>query len=244
MKVVIVGNSGAGKTALYGSLVNAGYKVGIIQADGNAAILDDAEVVKPANKANLSVQLIDSERPDSWGKMRSLLMNWPAWGPVEKWDDSYVLGVDSLSLASRAALSFILKETNNDIIKFAGANSLSRDELGSIYGGVKQVFFNFVSACVSPSLKCHFVGTCHFRDIIANNTLKERRLAFEGSALSMEVPKRFGDVWELKQKLGSSGRVLLTRPDAIVGRKCSAPSLIKPEEEADLGKIFNRLKGV
>lgn len=243
MKLLVVGDSGAGKTALYGSLVNAGYKVGIIHVDGNADILKDPMIVKPECASNLSIQAFDTEDPSSWDKIYSTLKNWPQWGAVEKWDENYILGVDSLSLASRVALGKVLQATKQKAISgFMGASSLSTDDLKEVYGGVKQIFFNLVSTCVSPKLKCHFIGTAHLRDVVKGGQVVSRKLAFEGSALSADVPKKFGDIWELKLKLDGR-RVLLTHPDALVGRKCSAPSLIKKEEEADLSILFNRLKG-
>ena len=242
MKLLVVGDSGAGKTAAYGALVNAGYKVGILHVDGNAEILKDPLVVNPELKGNLSVVEFDTEDFTSWDKMYTTLKNWPQWGPVEKWDESFVLGLDSASLASRIALNKVLKEKGKDISKFMGASSLSTDDLKEVYGGVKQIFFNLISTCVSPKIKCHFVGTAHLRDVVKGGQVVQRRLAFEGSALSSEVPKKFGNIWELKRKLDGR-KVWLTHPDAMVGRKCSAPSLIKKEEEEDLGKLFERLKG-
>lgn len=118
LNILAVGESGAGKTGALASLVDAGYRLRILDFDRGLTSL--AGFVK--NKSlltNVAFQTFEDKlKPgprgvmlsgaDAFARSMKTLDNWPGIGPITSWTTEDVLVVDSLSFMGKAALNSVL----------------------------------------------------------------------------------------------------------------------------------------
>ena len=101
MKLLLLGDPGAGKTGLMATLANKDYKVRIIDLDNNLAILK--AYLQEGKADNISYYSIPAKDPDSWKKSISLTSRWNPpgedLGDLTEWDSNTVLVVDKIGRA-------------------------------------------------------------------------------------------------------------------------------------------------
>lgn len=127
-KLLMIGDSGMGKTGALASLAMAGYNVRIIDFDNGLSVLKSfltdpkspyvqvdpecasrVEFETCTDKMKSANGRIWATKAEAWPKAVSLLSNWKTpsadFGPVSSWTPDDVLVIDSLSKASDAALN-------------------------------------------------------------------------------------------------------------------------------------------
>jgi len=122
-KMLLLGDSGTGKTGSLASLAKAGYSLRIIDCDNGLDIL--ANLLRDDPKAMARVSYVTCTdkykklgnklavtRPIAWNEAMSLLDNWKTetedFGSIYTWGEKDVLVIDSLTLLSQAALAQVL----------------------------------------------------------------------------------------------------------------------------------------
>ena len=136
VKLLLLGDPGAGKTGLMATLANKDYKVRILDLDNNLAILN--AYLQEGKGGNVSYYSIPAKDPDSWKKSIGITTKWTLpdedLGDLTTWDSNTVLVVDSATFWNDTCMSQVLKE-----------NGISDDKAGfdqSMWGVMNKRFEN------------------------------------------------------------------------------------------------------
>jgi len=237
MKLLLLGDPGAGKTGLLATLANQDYKVRIVDLDNNLAILN--AYLKPGKAENISYFSIPAKDPESWKKSVSISTKWTLpdedLGELTTWDSNTVLVIDSASFWNDTCMSQVLKE-----------NGIADDKAGfdqSLWGVMNKRFETQVARLTSDRYKFHLILIAHIRMIENKKTGGIMRAfpSFLGQQLPNVVARYMNNVWLASRKDGKP--VLHTQTIRDMSYlKCSAPHRVHAEAPFDLGAIFKQIE--
>ena len=256
LKMLVIGDSGTGKTGALGSLVQAGYELFILDLDNGTDILEyvvpqelktkvHVETLTDAGKLSGAGtnQKIVKLNPQAFSKALGLLQKWKDtetgvdYGPVSTWDTSRVLVVDSLSFLGMAALDYVLAKNGR-----GGDQPFQAD-----WGEAMRMLEQTLQILYSTEIKCHVVMNSHitYQQVEGTGITKGLPMGL-GSSLPPKIGRYFNMMLMTKSRgQGDSvKRVILTKPEASVEVKC--PILTAPKElpiETGLGEIFKLWTG-
>ena len=241
VKMLLVGDSGSGKTGSLASLANAGYNLRILDFDNGLDILQS--YLTPEGISRVSFQALqDKIIPGTLGPvvagstafqgaMRAL-NSWDTFGNATTWGADTILVMDSLTFFSDAALTFVLQMNGR----------LNQHPQIQDYGEAMDLIENLISFCSSDALKCHFIANTHISYIGE----KAYPMAL-GKKLPPKIPRYFNTVVRAKTVgVGQSlRRVIATVSDPDIELKTTAPNKIPPELPLADGilTIFKVLRG-
>jgi hypothetical protein len=232
-KVLISGHSGAGKTTLLASLANAGYRLHIIDVDNGLDIL--ANYLTPEGAKNVYYESLDKDSKATPGRVLELCKHWRTktedHGPTSKMGEKDVLVLDSINFFAQACLN-LEREENGEI----------KDER-QFFKKAGPAFDKVLTELYSNRVVCNVVALTHLREqTTEDGTVKALFPNALGKAFSKSIPQYFNNSWRVDVKPGTYKRVLRTASDNMMMLKCSAPKLIKPEEEPDLAALFDKCR--
>lgn len=238
INILLMGDPGVGKSSACASLANHGYEVGILDLDGHPQSILDPKIVTKENRKNIFIEQVGLNDPNGWAKCLNLIDkgNWGGWGPPTKWPSNRVFVLDSGSFLSTHALVASLIDSGYTMEDFyKGKHNKGRDAIRVYQSVGSRVTRAIQKLCAAP---CPFIATFHIRDIQDENRFTRRKIATEGNRASDEIPKLFGDIWEVD--VNSKGeRFINTKADKDTIRKNSLPSHIEDKIPLDLGPVFD-----
>lgn len=232
-KLLMTGDSGSGKTGLLASLANAGYRLHIIDLDNGLDIL--ASYLTPEGAKNVFYETLDSKSPHTPKRVLELLNHWKTkqedHGPIENFDERDVIVLDSATFYGSACLAH------------------AKDKMGEVKDErqlwkVAGPFFEGVIAYLtqSPKVKCNVIINTHLRLIESDQGVIQKMYPNAmGKAMSRSISSYFNNVWRVETKLGGK-LIIKTKSDHLMALKSSAPNLLAAEEEADLVKLFDKVR--
>lgn len=249
VKMLLIGDSGAGKTGALCSLVDAGYKLRVLDFDNGLTPL--AKFVK--NQTLLSNVLFESCQDTLESKGRGQLKlprgakafahaldcldEWPGLeSGVSEWGDDTILVLDSLTFASKAAMTHVM----DGIGKFGQQPSQPN------WGEAQRYVENLLALLYADSTKCNVIVTSHLKYIgdEATNSMRGYPESL-GKSLSPTIPRYF-DVMVMARTTGSGTnrrKVLLTQSTNMVDLKVPAKLEEELPQETGLATIFQTLRG-
>jgi AAA domain len=157
MKVLLIGNSGSGKTGALASLARAGYNLKILDFDRGTSILrnilrGDTESLRRVEVETLTdtykavgAKVIPG-KVEAWAKGMGILTKWTAESTMND-----VIVIDSLNFASKAAFNWILQL----------ANRLAAPKEIQDWGAAQDLVEAFLFKLYSSETKCHVICTSH-----------------------------------------------------------------------------------
>lgn len=254
VKMLLIGDSSAGKTGALASLASAGYNLRIIDLDNGLDILRslltdpgskyDKDAVNRVIFKTLSEPMrvlnnkVVPSRASVWPEMMKLLDKWeepeadgqPAvnLGPVTKWTGNDILVIDSLTAAATSALNFV-QSLNGKL----GVSDPSYSQMRDI-GAAQTHIGNFLSLLTGKDVPCNVIVISHITYVDDTGAPKIEGESPQqhgypsaiGKALSPQIPRYFNSMLLAKvEGSGSATRnMLYTKPIGIVGAKSSAPT--------------------
>ena len=238
-KLLLVGDSGSGKTASLATLANAGYKLRILDYDNGLDILP--EFLNDTGVNNVSyVTLKDPMgRAEAFRKGATLISNWKdedeEYGPVSKWTNKDVLVIDSLTLMGEAALRAALVFNNKK-----STDQASQPEWGTAARDVQHI----IQYITGSEVPCNVVVTTHMQYMEGDMGVSKAYPTSVGSKLSTKLGRYFNCVCRIDTRSSSKGteRTLRTVSDHRMDLKVTAPSLIGQTTELDLAKLFSAIQ--
>lgn len=223
VKMLLLGESGSGKTGSLASLAKAGYNLYIIDFDNGLDIL--ANLLKDSPEALARVHyetLTDKMRqspvgpvpvsPTSFTKAQTLLTNWPGKGPLEKWTDQDILVIDSLSIMGDRALQ---------MAQFMEGKLDKRPELQH-WGAAQNAVEGILELLYSTSTNCNVIVCTHINYIEGEEGAVKKGLPMAiGKAISPKVGRYFNSTLQVRTRgFGKSAtRNILTRTEGLVELK-------------------------
>jgi hypothetical protein len=261
VKMLVVGNSGSGKTGALLSLARKGFKLRIADFDNGAPgtllpLMTEAEktsldidvipfadqmkqmpVFLEKGKPPLKVMQVVSN-PDAWENFQAVFDNWPGKGSIMSWKADTIFVLDSLSFASQSALRHVLRINNRN-----GLQPYQSD-----WGDAMRDVEAILATLYNPLIKCHVIVTSHILFVGEEETPGvDKREGYPmtiGNKLSPRVPRYFNSMIRTKsQRTGSdTNRKIITKGDVGIELKVPVPSIsaVLPQETG-LADIFAAL---
>lgn len=247
VRILYVGNSGAGKTGSLVSLVKAGYRVRMIDLDNGFGILkqyvlhecpdkiDNVEVVsyRDKYKAGQTGVTVDGA-PQAYIKTMMALDKWPddESNPAE-WGPDTILVIDSLTRLGEA--SFAWQRKLNPTI----------NDNRQIYKLAQDAIIAFLQNLTAESFRTNVIVCTH----IKYNETETRGFANAiGSAIGPIIPSFFNTfvAAELKGRGETAQRVIRTTTNGILDLKNEKPFSVDKELPLSSGMatLFAQLRGV
>ena len=247
-KVLILGESGSGKSGCLASLASAGYNLRIVDLERGLDIL--VNVLKDwkdngYDKDSLSrvdfMPVVDGRskdgklspaNADAWRKTQEAFFGWKSgdsdFGPVTSWGEKDVFVVDTLGRLAKAALNYIM---------YLNA-ALGQEPDGKKFGSAQRLVDNFLQLLWDPAVSCNIVVLTHVS--FQENDLGLTRGFPDtiGKALNPMVGRYFNSVLLAKTKTmpdKSEKHVLLTQSTSQIELKTTAPGRVKAEYPIETG---------
>lgn len=250
VKMLVLGNSGAGKSGLLATLASK-YKLFIADFDSGLDILSDPSVLTPEFRKNVyyktfydksilnsGVMLPKAEGfSDYVNNMNDWKEDGQSLGGIYSWGSDVCFITDSLTFMGNCALNYQLKLVNRlgakpQIQDFGAAIDLQETTLETLY---------------NPAVKCHIIVTAHLVSLVDDTQGNVTKLFPSG--LGKKFPPKIGRYFNnvvMIEKVGMGKTVkrqLQTTGTHNVDLKVSKPSKISPIFEPDLLKLFEILLG-
>jgi hypothetical protein len=252
VKLLLIGNSGTGKTGALISLVEAGYRLHIIDMDNglafvtnylrknNPKLLSNIDYV-PCRDTFITSPNGTTFKPPAKAYLAAskLLDQWEDGTKPAEWGRDHVLVVDSLTYLGMAALNlaYTLMPTSASGKKPDGKQ---------IYGMAGEAIMNFAMAVTSSLMQTNVILISHVNEVEISEGLFRGLPTTIGKAASEKIPGLFNDLVLVEKKgVGPTARrVIRTIPSATVDAKTAALDL--PAElplETGLATIFKAIRG-
>lgn len=256
LKIVVLGDSGSGKTSALASLVHAGYELFILDFDNGTDILSQL-IRDPALRKKVHVETLTDKgqligggtgqkiakmNPQAFPKALNLLQRWKDshegtdFGPVSSWGLDRVLVVDSLSFFGMAALDFVLARNGRP----------SEQPWQSDWGEAMRMLEQALQIIYSEEIHCNVVMNTHIEYVTIEGITKGLPMG-----LGQKLPPKIGRYFNFMLMAKSRGtgdstkRVLLTKPEANIELKCPIISLKRELPlETGLAEVFRAWRGV
>jgi hypothetical protein len=244
-KLMVIGDSGTGKTGGLASLVFAGYKLWVMDFDDGMDVLANAIRAKdPKLLTNVEFETFkNSFTLGADGKMRvkgsadainramKTLEGWvPKLGPQD------VLVLDSATFMGRAAMAFILQLVGRE----------GKPEIQD-WGAAMDICEKAIAKLMEPSVKCNVVVNTHINwtESEGGGVVKGYPNVL-GNKLSPIIGGYFNTVLAIKtQRSGTTvKREYVTQGYGLIEGKCSVPTApLSFPHETGLADFFKLAKG-
>jgi hypothetical protein len=158
MKVLLLGNSGSGKTGALASLAAAGYRLHILDFDRGTSILRNVLRNDRAALSRVEVETFtDTYKAVGAKVVPSKIQAWASgMTTLTKWTTEHhtmddIIVIDSLNFATKAAFNWILQI----------ANRLSSSKEIQDWGAAQDLIEAFLFKLYSQETQCHVICTSH-----------------------------------------------------------------------------------
>jgi AAA domain-containing protein len=246
-KMLLLGDSGSGKTGALASLADAGYNLRVIDVDNGLDVLANLLRDPKSGYSKDSLTRVDFEtvtdkmavrgqrlvpaQATVWQRAIKLLENWETasskLGPVIGWGDKDVLVIDSLTRLSDAALNQIL---------FLNARLGQRPHQSDWYDG-QLLVEGLLQMLYDENVKCNVIVISHITYIGEEGGPTKGYPSSLGSKLPPKVGRYFNSI--LLAKTTGAGanqkRKIFTNTGGLVELKTTAPTRVLAEYPIESG---------
>lgn len=247
VKLILIGDSGTGKTGSLVSLLVAGYHLRILDMDNGLDSLvqwgkrnapdklsnADFETIRDNYKAGPLGPVI-SGQPKAFLNALQLMTKWSDGSIPGEWDTNTIFVLDSLTALSKAAFDWA-----------KGMNPAAKDPR-QWYFSAQQALENIIAMLTSESFKPNVIIISHVNyKEMADGTVKGYTSSI-GSALGPTIPKYFNTLL-LAESVGSGTnvkRTIKTLPTGVIDLKTPIPFKLPASLPLDTGmeEVFKQLK--
>lgn len=247
-KLLVLGDSGTGKTGALASLVKAGYKLRILDFDNGLDILRTIVQKECPDKANnvefrtLRDKMKASDigpvldgLPTAFTAATKMLDNWvyeedgvkTDLGKPSTWGEDTILVLDSLTFFADAAYNWA------DVLRVPGVKD-KRQTYGEAQKGVETT----ISYITAKSFKPSVIVLAHIRySTTEGEAITKGFPNTIGSALGPVIPAYFNSIALATKTVSGTDvkRVIRTTPTAMIDLKNPAPFTMAPQYPLDIG---------
>ena len=256
-KLLVIADSGAGKTGALASLASAGYHLRILDLDNGLDVLANllTDPASPYAKEAISrvhyITLTEKMRNVNgklmpggatvWTRVANLLADWKdgdtSFGPVSTWDSSTILVIDSLSFLGTAAMNFALQLNGR----------LGQHPHQSDWGVAQNMLESLLQMLYSTDVKCNVIINCHITYLGEDGGPQRGYPNALGKALPPKIGRYFNSAFMIQSRGQGAGltRRIITSTSGVVELKNTAPLRLKPEYPiaTGLAECFYALHG-
>jgi hypothetical protein len=248
VKIMLIGNSGTGKTGALTSLVKAGYKVRVLDMDTGLDSLTH-HVLHECPERIGQIDYMSFRDDMKIGPTGPMVRGTPkayvnAVGALDKWEDGTdpsewgadtILVIDSLTNMGKAAFNW------------ARGMNPSAKEPRQWYFAAQQAIEDLIANVTSESTKTNVIVISHI-DLVEDKAGSVQGFASSiGKSLGPKLPRYFNTLVALETKGQGTKveRVMRTVPTALLTLKNPAPMKISAEYPiaTGLADLFAKLSG-
>ena len=239
-KMLIMGDSGSGKTGALTSLVTAGYNLRILDMDNGLETLKqfvlqqapdrigsiEYRTLRDAYKATPEGPVVS--RPTAFVDAIKMLDRWKYddvdLGPPSEWGSECLLVIDSLTFLSDSAFAWARG--------LAPGNKDPRQWYGTAQDAIEKV----LALLTSPNFKTNVIVIAHVKYIEREDGTTKGYPTSVGSALSPQIPRYFNSVALCQTKTGGK-RTIQTVATAMIDLKNPKPFEMLPSYPLEIGLV-------
>lgn len=245
VKLLLIGDSGSGKTGSLASLVEAGYNVKLLDMDNGWEAL--AAAIRrncPKRLASVDVESLRDQyksspagpilagQPKAFVRAIGLLDKWGDHGNPATWGAGHILVLDSLTFFSDAAYAW------------ADAMNPGAKDKRQIYGAAQEAVEHVLALLTGAGFQTNVIVTAHIKYMDLPDGSKKGYPTSIGQALSPTIPRYFNSVAAC-QTLPGGKRTIQTVSTALMDLK-NPNSFEMPKAlpiETGLATFFETLRG-
>jgi hypothetical protein len=247
VKLLLIGNSGTGKTAALACLAKAGFKLAIADFDNGLDILQDPKILPEEYRDNIDYitftdklqtvggKILPKGVPSGLPSFLKALDNWPGIGKLENLGPEYIFVLDSLSLLSTMALRYA------QTVNGRAGEKLQLSDWGDAMANIENV----CAVLYSDLIKCHVIVTSHISYIEKDGAPMQGYPSALGNKLPPKIPRYFNTTVQTENKPGGTKgprRVIRTISNGLVDLKCAKLDLpAELPQETGLLTIFEAM---
>lgn len=241
-KLLLIGDSGAGKTGSLASLALAGYNLRVLDTDAGLDVL--ANLLRPHPEAlarvnyytltdpyrNQNGKLVPA-RASVWQRIAGMLTDWKVgderFGAVSSWTSREVLVLDSLTTISNAAMAFVL----------AMNSRLGQKPYQSDWYDAQMMVEELLRMLFDEGIKCNVVIPAHIAYIGEENGPTHGYPNSLGKSLPPKVGRYFNSTLMVKTT-GTGANVkrqIHTTTIGVVELKNTNPGKVRPSYPIETG---------
>lgn len=257
-KMLIEGDSGTGKSGGLASLVQAGYKLRILDWDNGLEPLKnfvrkncpelignvEYRTLRDKRKATVGGSIIDG-KPRAFIDGIQMLNRWKYkddngneidYGVPAEWGPDVIFVNDSLTFMGDAAFDW-----REPLVAKGAGGAFDRR---AIYFDAQNAIEEFLALVTGDNFETNVIITSHIKYMTRPDGKQKGYPTSVGSALSPEIPRYFNSVMQTVSKANGK-RFINTEADALIDLKNSKPFDMKAEYpiETGLAEIFKVLRG-
>lgn len=251
-KLLLMGDSGTGKTGALISLVKDGYKLRVLDMDNGLDIL--VNLIRrecPDRLGNVSYQTYRDKRratpmgpvidgtPSAFVKAINALDKWPDDNSVPgEWGAEYILVVDSLTLLSNAAMDW------SEAFKVTRGKDGKADGR-AIYFEAQKALENMLALLTSESFGANVIVISHINYIDMDAGTKKGFPLTAGQALSPKIPAYFNSIALCERSGGAIKPTIRTVSTTMIDLKNPASFSMAASLPVDtaLADFFRTVRG-
>ena len=255
-KLLLVGDSGSGKTGALASLAADGYNLRILDLDNGLDVLRNllADPKSPYPKDSINrveYRTITDKMKNvggrqmpgqakAWQEAVKMLDQWKYeydkvdgakgtvdLGPITSWTGQDILVIDSLSMLSTAALNFILQMNGR----------LGQKPFQSDWGDGQMLVEGLLQKLYDDNVKCNIIVNCHITFIEIEGGQTRGYPNALGKALPPKIARYFNSTLMIQSKGAGTAqkRKILTNTTGIIDLKNTAPLRVAAEYNIETG---------
>jgi hypothetical protein len=242
IKLLLIGDSGSGKTGSIASLVKAGYKVRLLDMDNGWESLGTAvrrecpdklssvevESFRDKYKSSIAGPILDGV-PSAFTGAIALMDKWGGVNP-STWGPDFIFVLDSLTFFSDAAFNW------------ARAMNPGAKDPRQIYGAAQDAVEHVLALLTGPSFATNVIVTSHIKYMDMPDGTKRGYPTAVGQALSPTIPRYFNSV-ACCATIPGGKRTIQTVSSALIDLKNPAGFAGALPIETGLASFFETIKG-
>lgn len=249
VKLLLIGDSGSGKTGSLASLAKVGYKLRILDFDNGLDILAKQLADTPAALNNVLYSTLTDKWKSSAGKPiidgvpkafatgLNLLDKWEDGTKASDWGADTILVLDSLTFASSACLRNVL---------FMNGRANQQPQLQD-WGAAMDIIESLLALLYSESIKCNVVVISHISYIERDDGTSRGYPSTLGAKLPPKVGRYFNSILLVKSSGSGAAtkKIIRTSTEGLIDLKHPAMGKIPIElpVETGLATFFEAVVG-
>ena len=237
-KGLVVGDSGAGKTGMLASLVDAGYHLRILDFDAGLdplvgyvkkkGLLGNVEYETLRDEFKMVGSYLAIKKAPAYQRGLALLQDWNGAGPVQTWDPDTILVIDTLGRMARASFNMVLQA--NAIVSPSGSRGGPEQ---SHYGTAMENVERTISMLTNPDIvPCHVLVNAHWSFQEDGSGILRPYPETIGNKLNPKIARDFSNLFSVSITAGQ--RSIKVKKDGVIACKASR-NLRKEQYPIDTG---------